>query len=120
MAKKILVVDDNVTILKMYYLVLTSCGYEVACAMDGASALIKFQQMKPDMLILDLEMPAASGLEVYRRLRENLAQFIPVLFITGRPEQIPREMILSGDAKLLGKPVKLPMLKVMVQQMIGA
>ena len=89
-AKCILVVDDNRSIVKVLELVLTHEGFEVLTAFDGQAALEAVNNRKPDLIILDIEMPEMSGYEVCRRLSLHAAtQNIPVIMLTvkGRIEE---------------------------------
>jgi DNA-binding response OmpR family regulator len=67
--KRILVVDDNRSVVKALELVLKHAGFEVITAFDGPEALEKAFAKKPDLVILDIEMPTMDGYEVCRQLR---------------------------------------------------
>ena len=62
--EKILVVDDDTNICELLRLYLTKEGYQVTVANDGEEGLEKFNQVKPDMVLLDVMMPMMDGLEV--------------------------------------------------------
>ena len=66
--EKILVVDDDTNICELLRLYLTKEGYQVTTANDGEEGLEKFNQLKPDMVLLDVMMPRMDGLEVCRRI----------------------------------------------------
>ena len=86
-AKSILVVDDNEDIRGLLSLVLQKEGYEVHAAEDGASALEKAYETKPDLILLDVMMPGLSGLEVLSTIRENKDKKIsevPIMMITAK------------------------------------
>ena len=68
--EKILVVDDDTNICELLRLYLTKEGYQVTVANDGEEGLEKFNQVKPDMVLLDVMMPKMDGLEVCRRIRK--------------------------------------------------
>ena len=68
--EKILVVDDDTNICELLRLYLTKEGYQVTTANDGEEGLEKFNQLKPDMVLLDVMMPRMDGLEVCRRIRK--------------------------------------------------
>lgn len=67
---RILVVDDEISIVKFLRANLESKGYEVLTAMNGAEALKIFEMELPDLMLLDITMPKVDGFEVCRRLRE--------------------------------------------------
>jgi PleD family two-component response regulator len=75
--------DDNVDMRRMVRALLEACGHEVALAPDGAAALAAIQEREPDLLILDLDMPRMSGLDVCRAVKGNpFTARIPVLMLT--------------------------------------
>ena len=70
---KILVVDDEQSILNLVEAYLRPEGYEVQTAMDGESALAKARAFKPDVLVLDIMLPVKDGIEVLTALRRESA-----------------------------------------------
>jgi CheY-like chemotaxis protein len=82
--KNILIVDDEVSFREVVKLVLTGEGYSVAEAGDGREALEKLSASKPDLLLLDLNIPEISGWEIIRRisLDPNLKD-VEVLVVSG-------------------------------------
>lgn len=84
MAKKILVVDDERTIVKIIEIKLRAAGYEVTTASDGVEALEKVESERPDMVIIDDIMPRLSGWDVIKKLQENPAtDRIPIIMLLG-------------------------------------
>ena len=82
--KHILIVDDYPDALDIWALFLRSAGYQVSTASDGAAALAQAQQLLPDLIVLDLELPRISGYDVAKQLRANpLTQSIPLIAATG-------------------------------------
>ena len=86
--EKILVVDDDANICELLRLYLTKEGYQVTTAGDGEEGLEKFNQIKPDMVLLDVMMPRMDGLEVCRRIRK--AGNTPVMMLTPRARPLTR------------------------------
>jgi CheY-like chemotaxis protein len=85
MAKKVLVVDDEVQTVKLIGLLLQRRGYEVVAASLGTQALAKAQAEDPDLIVLDVMMPDMNGFEVCRRLRADPATAgIPIIMFTAR------------------------------------
>jgi DNA-binding response OmpR family regulator len=85
--KSILVIDDNDDIRGLLSLVLQKEGYEVLEAAGGSEALIKINESKPDLILLDVMMPGLSGLEVLATIRESKEKKIsevPVIMITAK------------------------------------
>ncbi len=83
MTKRILAVDDSVSIRQMVSHTLKDAGYEVETANDGKDALIKVNSMKFDVVISDVNMPNMGGFELVKALREKPQyKFIPILMLT--------------------------------------
>ena len=68
---KILIVDDDDTILLVFRTHLSRAGHTVETAIDGADALRKVAAFRPQLVLLDINMPMMSGFEVAKRLKEN-------------------------------------------------
>jgi CheY-like chemotaxis protein len=85
MAKKILVVDDEIESVKLIGLMLQRRGYEIIAARSGAQALEKAQGDRPDLIILDVMMPDMDGYEVCRRLRaDSVTASMPIIMFTAK------------------------------------
>ncbi len=116
----ILVVDDvtdNVEILEMR---LASQGYAVATASDGAEALDKTRELRPDLVLLDIMMPGLDGIETVRRLKADPSlPFIPVILVTARTdaEDVVAGLESGGD-DYLTKPVDHAALMARVRAML--
>jgi len=105
--QKILVIEDDAVARADLEARLAANGYLVARAADAASALTVVNRERPDLILLDLGLPAGDGFLVLERLRkiEALAA-IPVLVITGRSDAETRKRVEAmGVAPLLAKPV---------------
>lgn len=76
MAYRILIVDDDIELLKMLKNYFEIKRYDVMMAEDGTDALEKIHK-KPDIILLDINMPKIDGLEVCRRIRGNLSHYLP-------------------------------------------
>jgi DNA-binding response OmpR family regulator len=86
--KKILIVDDERDIVKALMIRLQANGYEVVTAFDGAQGVFMAHKEKPDLIILDIRMPAGDGFSVAERLKNSMHTFsIPIIFLTGSPER---------------------------------
>jgi DNA-binding response OmpR family regulator len=85
--RKILIVDDERDIVKVLMIRLQSSGYEVIAAFDGAQGVFMAHKEKPDLIILDIRMPAGDGFSVAERLKRSTHTWtIPIIFLTGSPE----------------------------------
>jgi two-component system OmpR family response regulator len=85
-AARVLVVDDEATILDLLSGSLRFAGYEVVTAASGAGALRAAAASRPDLVLLDVMMPEGDGFEVVRRMRAAGGPEIPVIFLTARNE----------------------------------
>lgn len=82
--KHVLIVDDYPDALDIWAIYLRSFGYRVSTAGDGAAAILQAERLRPDLIVLDLELPRVSGFDVAKRLRANPeTQFIPLIAATG-------------------------------------
>ncbi len=89
--RTIMVVDDEIEMVKVVRGMLKEKGFNVTCAYDGLQVFYVLKQQKPDLIILDILMPQMDGLEVLTRLRCNPATAsIPVILLTekGEPEDL--------------------------------
>jgi CheY-like chemotaxis protein len=75
--RQVLVVDDKPSSRELIRAVLESSGYAVSEAGDGQEAVRIAQQIEPDAILLDLQMPALDGLGALERLRAELARLLP-------------------------------------------
>jgi DNA-binding response OmpR family regulator len=98
--KKILIVDDERDIVKALMIRLQGAGYEVVTAFDGAQAIFVAHKEKPDLILLDIRMPAGNGFSVAEKLKHSVNTFsIPVIFLTGSPERNAEERAVTLGAR---------------------
>lgn len=86
--RTILVVEDEREIARMVQAYLLREGYQVEVAFDGESGWVKFQTLKPDLVILDLMLPRMNGLELAQRIRREST--VPIVMLTARSEEADR------------------------------
>jgi CheY-like chemotaxis protein len=104
--KRILVVDDDVTISHLVCLILESTGYNVARAADGEEALRKMSEHQPDLVLLDIMMPILDGRETSLRMQSDpTLRDIPIVFVTATPASL--EGGSFPHAAVLRKPVQI-------------
>lgn len=94
--KKILVVDDEESILKIVDYALSEAGYEVHLARDGGGAEFMFGQVRPDLVILDVMLPGKSGLDIARDLRAS--SDVPIIMLSARGDEVDRVLGLEFGA----------------------
>ncbi len=88
MAYKILVVEDDSTLLELLQYNLERQGYQVQTAKDGRAGLVSAREIEPDLVLLDVMLPYMDGLEVCRLLRKEVN--VPILMLTARTEEVDR------------------------------
>jgi len=122
MGKTILIADDSQVFRALEQAFLTQRGYTVLHAGDGASALKIVLEQKPDLVLLDVQMPVMDGPSVLAALKANPAtKAIPVIMITTIGREKDREILLRGGANdFISKPINGQTLLVKVQALIGA
>ncbi len=105
-APLIMVVDDSLTVRRVTQRLLERSGYEVALAKDGVDALRQLQDMRPDVMLVDIEMPRMDGFDLTRNVRGGeLTRSIPIIMITSRTADKHRRMAMElGVNAYLGKP----------------
>lgn len=93
--KKILIVEDEESLLKLESILLTSRGYEVKGVADGRAALDALAAMKPDLVLLDIMLPEMDGFEVCRQIKgDEATRHIPVIMLTAKKS---REDMVKGE-----------------------
>lgn len=101
---KILVVDDDLELLRLIAFALRQAGYMVLEAQDGPQALAVFERERPDLVVLDVNLPRLNGFEVLKKIRA-VSEGLPVMMLTvrtGEEDQV-RGLDLGAD-DYLGKP----------------
>ena len=103
MAQKVLVVEDEPSLLETLEYNLVRQGYEVRTATDGLQALEMARQEQPDLIVLDVMLPGLDGFEVCRILRQE--SNVPILMLTARSDEVDRVVGLEmGADDYLAKP----------------
>jgi len=106
--KRILIIEDEMAILRGLKDNLEYERYEVLTAADGEQGYCLIQEKKPDLIILDLMLPKMSGFEVCRKLREE-GLTVPILMLTARGEETDRVLGLNlGADDYVTKPFSVP------------
>lgn len=97
MDKKILIVDDEQSIVTLLQYNLEKAGYQVISAMDGESALQKAVNENPDLMVLDIMIPKMDGIEVCKKLREEKVM-TPILMLTAKDDEFDKVLGLELGA----------------------
>ncbi len=116
---KVLIVEDSRSILLVTSKIVSSMGHDVIKATDGNQAIELFHAEKPDLILLDIELPELNGFEVAKKIRAcELSNWIPIVFLTGylEDESLHRGIKVGGDDYLV-KPVNEVVLKAKLKAM---
>ncbi len=101
----VLLVDDYADALEVWELFLSAAGFSVSTATDGVAGLAKARQTRPDVIVMDLQMPGLSGGEVAQALRADAAtRHIPLIAATGHSRTSPADARAAGFDSLIVKP----------------
>jgi DNA-binding response OmpR family regulator len=107
MALKILVVEDDQDIRQLLHVQLTHAGYETAFATDAAAALGVARRERPNLIVLDLGLPAGGGFVVMERLKSlPELEMVPVVVITARSAVEGEKAVELGAKSFILKPFK--------------
>lgn len=121
MERKILVVEDDLDILRLVTFSLEKSGYEVLTAVNGKEGLEKATDDRPDIILLDLMMPFMDGAEMLERLKEIPdMKDVPVIILTARCEQQDIAAICAhGVSDYVIKPFNLVELMEKIENVLG-
>ena len=112
--QRILVVDDDIEICSILQEFLTSKGYEVSTAWDGANALQQVKAVKPHIILLDVTMPGMDGIAILQEIK-RIDSTAGVIMITGiKDEYLARRAITLGAYEYITKPIDLNYLELVV------
>jgi two-component system, NtrC family, response regulator AtoC len=118
MPNAVLIIEDEATLAKNVKTFLSRRGYEVRLAPDAAAGEAVFEEFKPDVLLLDLQLPDANGLDVLQRVRRSDPKVKVVIVTAHGNERIAVEAMKLGAADYLSKPLVLAELGVLLDQIV--
>ena len=121
MSKKVLIVEDNELNMKLFHDLLDSQGYATLQTREGLQAMALARQHMPDLILMDIQLPEISGLEVTKWLKddEELAH-IPVIAVTAFAMKGDEERILQGGCEgYISKPISVPHFLETIARYIG-
>lgn len=119
--KKILVIDDDRDVQMILRTALEKAGYQVTSALDGMQGPMIARQTNPDLIILDVMMPAGGGKAVYERLKQSAkTAAIPILIYSAMPrDQVLKEIPVPDGPLIVAKPTPLDRLLALVQKTLS-
>ncbi len=122
MKKKVLVIDDEVHIVKIIQYKLKLDGYEVLCALSGEEGLKIAYKDTPDIILLDIMMPTMNGYEVLDQLKKNEnTKNIPVIMVTAKNQEADMlKAELLGIVEYITKPFSPQAVLETVKKFIGS
>ena len=118
--RRILLIDDDETILETVRLALESHGYDVEVARDGAAGIRRAEHRQPDLIVLDLVLPNRNGFAVLERIRKSLVSPPRVIMLTGSGEDRYRQAAEArGADAFLPKPVDMALLLARIAELLA-
>ena len=107
--KKILIVEDNDLNLKLFRDLLTANGYQTIETKEGAEAIVLARQQTPDLILMDIQLPEISGLEVTERIKaDRKLSHIPIIAVTAFAMKDDEEKIMrAGCEAYISKPISI-------------
>ncbi|HEY5675077.1 MAG TPA: response regulator [Malonomonas sp.] len=121
MQKKILIVEDEESLLKLESILLTTKGYLVQGVTTGLAALEAMDEELPDLVLLDVMLPKMDGFEVCSRIKQNPeTRHIPIILLTAKktPEDVARGKEVGAD-HYITKPFKSAMVMDIIESLIN-
>lgn len=118
MAKTVLIVEDNKMNMKLFDDLLQESGYQTVLSIDGSDTLDLAREHRPDLVVMDIQLPNMSGLERTQQLKaDDDLKDIPVVAVTAFALEGGIEQILAaGCEDAMGKPIDIPAFLAMVNQ----
>ena len=121
MAKTVLIVEDNELNMKLFRDLLEAHGYQTSGTSNGFEALDLVRKLRPDLILMDIQLPQVSGLEVTRWIKDDPElRAIPVVAVTAFAMKGDEERIREGGCEAyISKPISVSMFLDTVRQFIG-
>lgn len=120
-SKKILIIEDDADVRLGYKILLTAHHYDTIFAGDGLAAITEAIKHQPDLILLDLGLPAGDGFTLLERLRGNITlSLVPVIVVSARNLHDNKERSLKAGAKaFVQKPWNDHELLALIRQLLG-
>ena len=117
--KKLLIVEDDSVQLQLLAAKLRTVGYDVVVARDGVQSISLVRQQQPNLILLDIGLPAGDGYVVLQRLK-SLALSLPVIALSSRPAETERaKMLAAGADDYFEKPLEYQRLTKRIKALLG-
>ena len=120
--KKILAVDDEISVCEMYEQGLPLLGYDVVCATSAKKAWEALNKALPDLILMDIMMPDQDGISLTREIRSNSkTSQIPIVIVSGLSDAATlNDALLFGAVDYLVKPFEIDVLKGKIERALAA
>jgi two-component system cell cycle response regulator DivK len=120
-AKRVLIVEDNELNMKLFHDLLEAHGYATLQTKDGMEALRLARQHRPDLILMDIQLPAVSGLEVTKWIKEDdELKAIPVVAVTAYAAKGDEQKIREGGCEdYIAKPISVAKFLATVERLLG-
>jgi len=116
--KTVLVVEDNQDARELLAIVLAAEGLSVITAGDGQAALNILRQRTPDLIITDIQMPLVDGIQLIRRIREDIQTSLPIVVMTAFDSGKAKDALEAGANHSATKPMDFESLVQLVKQIL--
>ncbi|MGL4290963.1 MAG: response regulator [Phreatobacter sp.] len=122
MSKTVMIVEDNELNMKLFHDLLEANGYQTIQTRNGTEALALARSHRPDLILMDIQLPEVSGLDVTRWIKEDEAiKHIPVIAVTAFAMKGDEERIRAGGCEAyLSKPISVAKFIETVRHFLGA
>lgn len=119
--KKVMIVEDNELNMRLFRDLLTAFGYETVETRDGLAALELAKKEQPDLILMDIQLPHVSGLDVTRWMKaDSETENIPIVAVTAFAMRGDEERIREGGCQsYLSKPISVSTFIATVREFIG-
>jgi CheY-like chemotaxis protein len=102
--RKIIIIEDNAVVARLYENKLRAAGNEVTTVMDGAEGLRLIHELRPDLVLLDLMLPNMSGIEIIKKIREDFRfTSLPIMAYSSADEDVLAQAVEAGSTTIISK-----------------
>ncbi|HAM34626.1 MAG TPA: hypothetical protein DEB40_03035 [Elusimicrobia bacterium] len=119
--KRVLAIDDDVSVCEYYERGLAALGFDVTCAPDAKEARDHLSKNHPDVILMDVMMPETDGITLTRELRDNpKTSDIPIIVVSGLADAgTLNDALLFGAVDYMVKPIELDVLKAKIERALA-
>jgi len=119
--KKILIIEDNVMNMKLFHDLLEAHGFAIIETDDGMGAVKMAEEIRPDLILMDIQLPEVSGLDIIREMKKSLEiRNIPVIAVTAfAMKDNEAEIMASGCEAYVAKPISIEPFMELIHRFLG-